>query len=113
MADAHDTSDSEIFFNMNKHVEGGNGGYYVDHDGNRQEQVYRGRGGYRRHVNIMPDPYTGEEDWDQYIAYFDDCAELAQWTDNEKILYLATSLKHRPGYTIVHCLFKRNTVTKL
>ncbi|KAH3776619.1 hypothetical protein DPMN_178050 [Dreissena polymorpha] len=32
---------------------------------------------------------------DQYIAYFEDCAELAQWNEKEKLLYLATSLKQQ------------------
>ena len=42
----------------------------------------------------MPDPFTGE-DWDHYIFYFEDCAQLAQWTDREKLLYLTISLKEQ------------------
>ncbi|KAH3711216.1 hypothetical protein DPMN_070718 [Dreissena polymorpha] len=45
--------------------------------------------------NIKSDPYSGDEAWDQYIAYFEDCAEFAQWNEKEKLLYLATSLKQQ------------------
>lgn len=43
--------------------------------------------------HIKPDPFTGEEDWDHYIIYFEDCTKQGQWSEKEKLLHLATSLK--------------------
>jgi len=83
MADGNESESeqSEIMFNGNNNEEGGDLG---DNDKDRRRRS--------RH-HIMPEPYTGEEDWDQYIEFFEDCAELTQWTSQEKLLYLTTSLK--------------------
>ncbi|KAH3700620.1 hypothetical protein DPMN_075597 [Dreissena polymorpha] len=58
---------------------------------NAQQHVKR----RRQAPHVKPDSFTGEEDWDQYISYFEDCAELAQWSEKEKLLYLSTSLKQQ------------------
>ena len=94
MADEQD-ADSEIIFNFN-----------ANHSGRRDDDEMRGDDGdhnyresgpgWRRQApSVKLDPYTGEEDWDQYFLYLEDCAELAQWSEKEKLLYLATSLKQQ------------------
>ena len=86
MADHNENSDSEIDFNMNQHGDD-ELGY---HDRGDRYEPYR-----RPPPNVKPDSYSGDEDWDQYISYFEDCAELGRWTEKEKLLYLATSLKQQ------------------
>jgi hypothetical protein len=91
MADNNDQSDSEVDFNVNENGRGEGQEY-------QEGQFDEAYGGFYRRgprPNIKPDPYSGDEDWDQYIAYFEDCAELAQWNEKEKLLYLATSLKQQ------------------
>ena len=44
-------------------------------------------------VTIKPDTFTGEDDWEQYISHFDNCAELGGWSDRERVLTLAACLK--------------------
>ena len=44
-------------------------------------------------ITIKPDKYGGEEDWEQYISHFKDCAELGRWNDQEKLLTLAACLR--------------------
>ena len=73
MADGQD-SDSEVNFNAN-HLDRGDEDdevmeedhHYAQHHGPRRRQA----------PHVKPDSFTGEEDWDQYISYFKDCAELA------------------------------------
>ena len=48
---------------------------------------------FRSSVIITPDTYTGDDDWEQYISHFEDCAELGNWTEKEKVLTLAAKLK--------------------
>ncbi|KAH3718892.1 hypothetical protein DPMN_061717 [Dreissena polymorpha] len=91
MADNNDQSDSEVDFNVNENGRGEGQEY-------QEGQFDEAYGGFYRRgprPNIKPDPYSGDEDWDQYIAYFEDCAELAQWNEKEKLLYPATSLKQQ------------------
>ena len=102
MADNSDQSDSEVDFTMNQNED-------------VREYAHHGEGHALLHrrgprPNIRPDTYSGDEDWDQYIAYFEDCAELAQWTNKEKLLYLATSLKQqaRVHYSSLPVLDKRS-----
>lgn len=47
----------------------------------------------RPSITIKPEKYEGEEDWEQYFSHFEDCAELGQWTNKEKLLTLAACLK--------------------
>jgi hypothetical protein len=44
-------------------------------------------------ITIKPDKYSGEDDWEQYISHFQDCAELGKWNDQEKLLTLAACLR--------------------
>ena len=44
-------------------------------------------------VTVKPEPYDGKDSWEEYISHFEDCAELGRWTDREKVLFLATSLR--------------------
>ena len=61
-------------------------------------------------ITIKPDKFTGDEDWEQYISHFEDCAELGQWSDREMFLTLAASLKGqaRVFYTSLPLTEKRN-----
>ena len=67
---------------------------------------------------IKPEPYTGKDDWDEYISHFEDFAELGKWTKNDKVLALAASLKGqaRTSYISLPSSEKRSydvLVTKL
>lgn len=95
MADDND-SDSEVNFNLNNRrdgdeTEGGDRGDYDEHAAIRGLPFRH----FRPPPQIRPDPYTGEDEWDRYHSYFEDCAELAMWSEKEKLLYLATSLKQK------------------
>ena len=48
---------------------------------------------YHSEPRIRPDPYTGNEDWEEYQSYFEDCAELSRWDPRSKVLFLAASFK--------------------
>ena len=48
---------------------------------------------YHSEPRIKPDPYTGNEDWEEYQSYFEDCAELSRWDPRSKVLFLAASFK--------------------
>ena len=89
-------SDSEVEFNMNQNRadERDLGGQDGDHrySASTDRRIERMVVPATR-SNAKPDPYRGDDDWDQYISYFEDLSELAQWTDKEKLLYLATCLK--------------------
>lgn len=45
------------------------------------------------HVIMKPEPYNGDDDWDEYLSHFQDCAELGRWSDRAKLLFLAASLR--------------------
>lgn len=42
---------------------------------------------------IRPEPYDGSVCWEEYRSHFEDCAELSNWDNRSKVLYLATSLR--------------------
>lgn len=42
---------------------------------------------------VKPEPYSGSEDWEEYISHFTLCSELGRWTEHEKVLALAASLR--------------------
>jgi hypothetical protein len=71
----------------------------------------------RPSIVIKPDSFTGDEDWEQYLSHFEDCAELGQWTDKEMLLTLAASLKGqaRAFYTSLasadKCSYERLTMS--
>lgn len=70
----------------------------------------RNRYFYRPSVVITPESYTGDDDWEQYISHFEDCAELGNWTEKEKVLTLAAKLKGqaRVFYTSLSVVEKRS-----
>ena len=43
--------------------------------------------------SIKPEPFSGTEDWEEYISHFEICAELGHWKESEKVLALAASLR--------------------
>lgn len=47
------------------------------------------------HVIMKPEPYNGDDDWDEYLSHFQDCAELCRWSDRAKLLFLAASLRRQ------------------
>ncbi|KAH3772524.1 hypothetical protein DPMN_173864 [Dreissena polymorpha] len=91
MADEQD-SDSEVNFNVN-HLDRGDDDDEVMEEDHHYTQRHVTR--RRQASHVKSDSFTGEEDWDQYISNFEDCAELAQWSEKEKLLYIATSLKQQ------------------
>ena len=46
-----------------------------------------------RRVQVKPEFYNGEDDWDQYIAYFQNCADFGHWSETHKQLILPACLK--------------------
>lgn len=46
-----------------------------------------------RGPTLKPDPYSGQENWEEYISHFENCADLCQWNHQQKVLMLAASLR--------------------
>lgn len=44
-------------------------------------------------LQVKPEFYTGDEDWDQYISHFQNCADLGRWSEMDKALTLSACLK--------------------
>ena len=44
-------------------------------------------------LTIKPEVYNGADDWYEYISHFEVCAELGRWSDEDKVLALAASLR--------------------
>lgn len=44
-------------------------------------------------VKMKPQDYDGNDDWEEYLTQFEIFAEINQWNDVTKALYLAGSLK--------------------
>ena len=44
-------------------------------------------------VKIKPATFVGSGSWLDYKAHFDVCSQLKGWTENEKVMYLAVSLR--------------------
>ena len=47
----------------------------------------------RHRLQVKPEFYTGNEDWDQYISHFQNCADLGRWSKMDKALTLSACLK--------------------
>ena len=43
--------------------------------------------------NIKPATFDGSHSWIDYKSHFDSCATINNWSDREKGLYLAVSLR--------------------
>ena len=44
-------------------------------------------------VQVKPELYNGEDDWDQYVSHFQNCADLGRWSETDKALTLSACLK--------------------
>lgn len=42
---------------------------------------------------VKPDPYSGQDSWEEYISHFENCADLSKWDHRQKVLMLAASLR--------------------
>ena len=43
--------------------------------------------------NMKPQTYNGDEDWESYLNHFEICAKLGRWSYQDRVLYLAASLR--------------------
>ena len=44
-------------------------------------------------LQVKPEFFNGEDDWDQYISHFQNCADLGRWSETDKALTLSACLK--------------------
>lgn len=52
-------------------------------------------------INVKPETYNGDGDWEVYLNHFELCAELGQWSPREKALTLAASLRGQAQFYYV------------
>ena len=45
-----------------------------------------------KHPLLIPDPFDGETNFDEWISHFENVAELNGWTDKEKLSWLKVRL---------------------
>ena len=45
-----------------------------------------------KHPLLIPDPFDGETNFDEWISHFENVAELNGWTDEEKLSWLKVRL---------------------
>ena len=64
-------------------------------------------------VKIKPATYDGTVNWTDFKAHFDACAELNGWTDKEKGLHLAVSLRGQAQGVFGNLSSKSNDYTEL
>lgn len=57
--------------------------------GNYRETSFPKKAG----LPVKPEPYSGSEDWEEYISHFTLCSELGKWSEQERVLALAASLR--------------------
>ena len=43
--------------------------------------------------HMKPQTYNGDEDWESYLNHFKLCAKLGRWSYQDRVLYLAASLR--------------------
>ena len=43
--------------------------------------------------HMKPQTYNGDEDWESYLKHFELCAKLGRWSYQDRVLYLAASLR--------------------
>ena len=41
---------------------------------------------------IIPEPFSGEESWGDWIDQFDSIAEINRWNDEQKLMWLKVRL---------------------
>ena len=44
---------------------------------------------------IVPEPFTGESSWDEWIDHFESAAAVNKWDDADKLLWLQARLTSR------------------
>lgn len=44
---------------------------------------------------ILPDTYSGDCNWEQWILHYKDCATVNAWSDDEKLSFLGVRLTGR------------------
>lgn len=101
----------------------GDQGHFDDHDGSDRETLEEGHGDdvshgqirrdrhprheynrndrdnayyqplHKSQISLKPEPYIGRDCWEEYLSHFEDCAELGQWDNRTKLLFLAASLR--------------------
>ena len=64
-------------------------------------------------VKLKPATYDGNVHWSDYKAHFDECAELNGWSEKEKGLYLAVSLRGQAQRVFGNLSTKTNNYTEL
>lgn len=47
----------------------------------------------QKSLTLKPEPYSGLEDWEEYLSHFELCAELGRWREHDKRLALGASLR--------------------
>ncbi|KAK3594978.1 hypothetical protein CHS0354_019901 [Potamilus streckersoni] len=55
---------------------------------NNVEKLY-----FHSRPSMQRTPYSGSDDWDEYISHFVNFAELGRWSDRDKILTLSASIR--------------------
>lgn len=45
---------------------------------------------------VKQEPYSGSEDWEECISHFTLCSEVGKWSEQERVLVLAASLRGPP-----------------
>ena len=43
--------------------------------------------------HMKPQTYNGDEDWESYLNHFELCSKLGRWSYQDRVLYLAASLR--------------------
>lgn len=46
-----------------------------------------------RRPKVMPDTFDGRSSWQEFLAHFQNCAEINEWDNKEKGMYLRVSLR--------------------
>ena len=69
--------------------------YHSSQSPDRRAQKHKNRDAswHYQGPNLKPEPYSGQENWEEYISHFENCADLCQWDRRQKVLMLAASLR--------------------